>query len=375
MPSKCKVKPMRGVWVFLLLIVFSVVAFGQGQTIQPGDKLMIQVAEEASLNKEYVVTADGLVLMNFLGAVKVSGLTESEAATQIRTQLVDQRILRQATVSLRIVRNIPMEVTIGGSTTTPGVHPFVEGMTLADLFKLAPPTEDADLTKVSVTSGQDAPVTVDFTRYDAATGANNPVLKPGDTIQIPAKVVVRTFTVLVSGAVQKPGLVTLTEGETLGQAIEKAGGLMGNADPKLIKLHRANADAATVDLLRDDKLVLQPSDAIEVPIEVQKYMITVEGAVGRPGIVEVHEGMKLTEVLKLAGGMSPHANRDRVQIAAGPEDKKPKVINVEDILLGYTGDVLIKPGQRVIVPAGKKGISQNVKIAAGAAVLLFLFGR
>ena len=368
------VRTMRGAWILLFSFFLTVFAFGQA-TIQPGDKVMINVSEEASLNKEYLVTADGLVLMNFLGAVKISGLSESAAASHIQSQLVEQRILRQATVSVRIVRLVPMEVTIQGATSKAGVHPFAEGMTLADLLKLAPPNDDADLTKVSVTSGQDAPVIVDFTRYDAATGANNVTLKPGDVVMIPAKVVIRTFTVMVSGAVHKPGVVTLNEGGTLAQAIEQAGGLLPNADPKLIKHHRPNVEVATVDLLRDDKLVLQFNDVIEVPVEVQKYMITVEGAVGRPGLIEVHEGMKLTEVLKRAGGMSANASRDRIQIATGPDDKKPKVVNVEDILLGYSGDVNVKPGQRIIVPEGKKGLGRDVKIAAGAAVLLFLFGR
>ncbi|MCG9894752.1 MAG: polysaccharide biosynthesis/export family protein, partial [Fimbriimonadaceae bacterium] len=40
--------------------------------IAPGDKLRMTCVEEPSLDKTYTVTADGLMLIDFLGAIQVN---------------------------------------------------------------------------------------------------------------------------------------------------------------------------------------------------------------------------------------------------------------------------------------------------------------
>lgn len=366
---------MKFLWLCLLSALLAATAMAQNVTIKPGDKLAVQVAEEKSLDKEYTVTADGLILMNFLGAVKVSDLTEEEAAQQIRTQLVDQRILREATVNVKVVRDMPLVVSVSGDVESPGEYPFKDGMTLGDLLLLAKPRTSADLTAVSVTVGEDAPVVYNATMMDMATGANNPKLMAGSKVVIPAKVVPVTFTVMVSGAVAKPGLVTMTEGETVMMAIERAGGFIERAERENVQLHRTGQDPVKVNLTLEDATKLQASDVIDVPQIVPKFMVSVEGAVNRPGLLQVQEGIKLTELLREAGGLKGNAARDRILIAKGEDDKRPRSISLEAILLGYSGDVIVRPGDRVIVQANRGGPNRDVRMAAGAAVLLFLFGR
>lgn len=367
---------MRFALLFILSLLLTMVAWAQTRVIQPGDKVMITVVEESSLTKEYTVTSDGLVLLNFLGAVKISGLTPDQAANTIRDQLVEHRILREATVKVELPGVVSKHVTILGATSKPGQHEFKEGMTIVDLLTLAPPNPDADVTAIRIQTGEDAPLNFDFSKFDAATGAGNHTLKAGDVVTIPVKVIeVKTFNVHVAGEVRNPGQYQIREGETISNAIEKAGGFADNADRTKVRLNRVGALSVELDLTNPNETALKESDIVEVPIKRATYNIVVEGAVQRPGVQQVQEGIKLTELLRLAGGMDANAVREKVLIKSGPDDKKPRVVDVEQILLGYSGDVIIRPGQSVFVTPGRKVNHGNVRLAAGAAVLLFLFGR
>ena len=88
---------MSRVFVALVLSLVLVVC-AWAQAIRPGDKLKLTVKEEPQLNKEYTVNKDGIILVEFLGAVEVAGLSPEDAAKKIAAQLEKDRILRVATV-------------------------------------------------------------------------------------------------------------------------------------------------------------------------------------------------------------------------------------------------------------------------------------
>ncbi|MBL8066759.1 MAG: polysaccharide biosynthesis/export family protein, partial [Chthonomonadaceae bacterium] len=80
---------LRQFALFLLLILALVApAQTKERIIAPGDTVRLTCEEEPSLNGPYKITRDGLIVMKFIGAVKVSGLTTAESGLKIRDQLL-----------------------------------------------------------------------------------------------------------------------------------------------------------------------------------------------------------------------------------------------------------------------------------------------
>ncbi|MES1228230.1 MAG: SLBB domain-containing protein, partial [Armatimonadota bacterium] len=101
----------------------------------------------------------------------------------------------------------------------------------------------------------------------------------------------------------------------------------------------------------------------------------VVGMVKKPGTVDAIEGNGLRDLISKAGGTLPNADKTKVRIFT-PGIAQPRVVNLDQIELGYSGDIPIKPGARIEVTNNRGRLDDNtVKIAAGAAVLLFLLGR
>lgn len=368
----------RGVafWAVLMLAVVTwAQAANPAAKIQAGDLLRLICAEEPALNRDYKVTDDGLVLIDFLGAVRVAGLTEKEAADRISKQLVDDRILRKATVSITIIKAEVKLIKFGGAVGLQAETPFRPGIRLSDIIRLAEPTPQTDLSRVEIVRDGGAKETVDFTRFDPATNRNNPELRPGDTVNFvareaapaspnpnpntptnpptnppvnpPTNPPANTRGISVAGAVVLPGDFTFTAGMTLRDVLVRAGGFTPDAQATQISLERGGATRVLA-MPADGGLILEPGDRISVAKRDTTVYITVDGAVARPGRIELKEGMKLSEAIRLAGGFAPNARRDRVRILA-PNNAAPRTVNFEDIELGYTGDITLTPGMTIEV--------------------------
>lgn len=363
---------MRRLLALLLLALGSIPALAaQEPLIQPGDRLKVSCEEEPTLNKEYGVTSDGLILVDFLGAVQVKGLTERQAAIRLSDRLVNDRILQRATVKVSIVRVLAKTIRVRGHVLRAGEMPLTEGMRLADAIKVAGVREGADLSAVAIKSSEGKVSTVDFTKHQAGSTANNPLLSPGDEITFQAT---QPFEeVFVLGGVAKPGAMDLTPGLTLRQAIERAGGYTIVGLPSKVRVERANEPAVVYDLTIPSKdLKLEAKDRVFVETRGERVYVHVSGEVVTPRALEVGQGIGLAQAIQQAGGLTPRARLDKVRVI--PEAGKSSTYDLRPIQQGLKGDVPLKPGDRVEVMA--KGRSEkDARLALGIGLILLLFGR
>lgn len=58
------------------------------------------------------------------------------------------------------------------------------------------------------------------------------------------------------------------------------------------------------------------ADPLEKPSEQKKVVVDITGAVSKPGVYWMIEGSRLNELVALAGGLLPTADRDRVNMAS-----------------------------------------------------------
>lgn len=374
---------MRVLRILFLLVTLVACAFAgaadQVAKIKPGDKLAVTCQEEPGLSKEYTVTQDGLLVLPFLGAIEVKGKTEIEAAAAISGELIDQRILRKATVSVKLVvpeaaPPVILRLKISGAVKRGLELPFTDGLRLSDLVRLAEPTQMADLQRIEVRPATGDTKLVKFVNDASASVEQNPYLKAGDQVFVPVLNRLPQFFVL--GGVAKPGLFSLNNPVTIRQAIEMAGGYDTMGDPRRVRLEREGETPTIYDLNNSAvDLALMPGDRVVVELSAARRYLVVLGNVARPGQIEFREGMTLTQALADAGGISESAPSDRVAVFSATDSnmKKPVTYNVQKIFQGFMGDVALAPGDRVeALKPGQRNPKGFVLFAVAAAAMVLL---
>lgn len=129
----------------------------------------------------------------------------------------------------------------------------------------------------------------------------------------------RTIKVYVVGDVTRPGAYEVSSLSTISNALYSACGPARSGSLRQVKLIRDNQVLADVDfyqfLLAGDRrhdLRLQAGDVIVVP--PLGPVAVISGAVKRAAIYELKPGMRLTELLQLAGGVTPSANYQHCEV-------------------------------------------------------------
>jgi protein involved in polysaccharide export with SLBB domain len=129
----------------------------------------------------------------------------------------------------------------------------------------------------------------------------------------------RTNQVFVVGDVARPGSYRVSSAGTALTALYAAGGPTENGSLRRIEIRRGGQVVDTLDvydyLLRGDAshdARLQSGDIVFVPVHGARVRIV--GEVVRPATYEMTGGETLADLILAAGGYSPDASRERVQI-------------------------------------------------------------
>ncbi len=129
----------------------------------------------------------------------------------------------------------------------------------------------------------------------------------------------RTIRVHVVGEVCQPGSYTVSSLSTLTNGLYAAGGPTKLGSLREIRLLRNNHLVGTLDLydflLRGDRtrdFRLESGDTIFVP--TIGSVVGIEGEVKRPAIYEAHEPMSVSDLILMAGGVTPRSYLKRVQV-------------------------------------------------------------
>lgn len=341
-----------------LLLIGLCTASSAQQKIAVGDKLTVAVADSKELTGEYVVSADGTILMPFIGAVEVVGMTFDAAAAKIRKILADQRVLLDPRVTVRLSGEAPKTASVTGAVQKAGDYAVSATSTLDDLLKQAQPTQNADLSAVRLTLPDGTVQVVDYRAYQTeGRAAGNPAVPAGSKVYIAIRPSLQEVTVL--GAVLKPGIVKHTENMTLADALKAAGGTKADADLTRIRVQKSDGRTLEINLTQvGGNAPIASGDQVFVPMLAASSYVMVRGAVGNPGLVPYKDKMTVTEALYGAGRPLQSARLDRVEVKRieGGREQTIKV-NVNAVLRGQASDVELRAGDTVVVPFPPKPIS------------------
>ncbi|WDE98056.1 SLBB domain-containing protein [Lentisphaera profundi] len=251
------------------------------QLIGYGDLVHVSMKEDLEVVYTGEVSTNGFITLPYLGAIKISGLNETEAEATLKKSL-EKDLYQKATMSVVVVRKAVGHIYIYGAVSKPGkVEIPLEGeISLAQSIsevggfsKWADPKKAYIIKKMTPTSELKQQF-VDFEAvYNNLASQANLNLQKNDIIVIPSladgAVTPGSIEVIVEGKVENPGTVLFEPGErpTLVRAIIKAGNFNKFADKRDVRLvRRANGKTTIIQV---DVLEMLEKGQIHKDIKLQ----------------------------------------------------------------------------------------------------------
>lgn len=167
----------------------------ENYVLKPSDVIQVSVFLEPDLEKSVRIEADGTVTLPLIKKVKVANLSVSDAQDLI-TQLYNRDYLVDPQISVLVISFSPKTVRILGSVNRPGVvdMPPDREMTLTEAIASANGVSRIGNPK-SITikrvdeSGKTQQFEVNFNRILMNANAKDMILKEGDTIWVPERII------------------------------------------------------------------------------------------------------------------------------------------------------------------------------------------
>jgi polysaccharide export outer membrane protein len=202
--------------------------------IHSGDQLNVQVFGDSSLSQTVTVLPSGDIQYPLVGKVHVANQTPDQAAQTIATAL--KKFVRRPVVSIILAQQGQINVLVLGGVQHPGKYQLTSAAHITDAVSvaggLAGTAQAYPVAKVTDYSGQMHEISLQKLYGEGDTSLDLPVTD-GSIVYVPSPVLID---VEVSGAVDHPGEVELSQGDRLSMAIAKAGN-SDNADADLNNIH------------------------------------------------------------------------------------------------------------------------------------------
>jgi len=258
----------------------------------------------------------------------------------------------------------PPTVSVEGEVARPGKYPLGDGMTAADLVRLAGGLkrgayrQEADLTRYELEQG--TKIVSDHVSVPIGEAlANQPDtdvrLRDGDVLTIQQLSGWKDVgaMIAITGEVVHPGTYGIQEGERLSSIIKRAGGFRSDAYPygavferpqireleeknRLSLLDRVQGEAADIKVLPESN----PQDALAKDAAIQQFQVTLQKLQNAPpqGRMVIHISTKLANWANTSADVQVR-NGDTIYVP-----KRPSVVLVDGAVYNATG-ITFKPGR------------------------------
>ncbi len=255
-------------------------------------------------------------------------LSDYEDRAEIIAPFVDN-LKRQATVN-----TMPMIVTSRGTVRYPGDYPLSEGMTIQDLIKLSGGllnsaySQSAEISRLDLSNPDRAVTSVIMSDLNSPT-----LLEPSDYVEFRTIPEFReSETISLEGEFTFPGVYVFEKGEMLRSVIERAGGF-------------------TAEAFVDGSVFLRESLAEREREEIVRLQELLNDEIAINSLRDANSDITIDD-----GRIA--AQREALESLSNAVATGRLVVPLTDIMAYRTEDVLLKDGDRLIVPK----LSQEVTI-------------
>lgn len=150
--------------------------FAKGYQLQRGDRVRLNVFNEANLSGEFTVDTSGKISLPLIGTVIADGATAATLQTRVEEVLVRSGYLHDPKISVEIVTYRPFYVL--GEVKSPGEFPYTVGMSVLSAVARAGGYDYRAREGTVILSRMTDGVSVDY-RADERTP-----IAPGDIIRV-----------------------------------------------------------------------------------------------------------------------------------------------------------------------------------------------
>ncbi len=333
---------------------------GADYVLGPGDALLVVLAGDVERVHRPIVTREGVVIMPRVGQMVVSGLSlaEFEDRLEQRLRAVYSDVGRDASARIRFSVSIgrlrTIQVHVVGAVTNPGSYLVSSVATLIDaLYRAGGPTSRGSYRHVRLVRGNEV-IEADLYPYITSGGPGSyPRLRGGDVVHVPWV----GKQVTVRGQIRNPAVYELRDGESLADVLGFAGGLLPTGRSDLANVERIlpldvrggltdrvfmNAPLDSV-LQGAASFPLEAGDDVEVlPIRERVLnLVSVSGAVSWAGAYELEPGMRLSDLLARAGGLTQDAHLSEIQIVRVDVSDESRTMIRHDLSVDPAGPLLV----------------------------------
>lgn len=319
----------------------------------PGDKVFIDVWGASQKSFEGTISPDGVVVLENVGPVSLSGLTVREATKKLRGVLGKYYSSSQISLSLGETRTV--QIQVAGEVNVPGTYTLSSLSTAFNALYAAGGISDiGTLRDIKVFRGGRQIATIDA--YDFILNGDmsgNVRLQDNDLITV------GTYKALVCvrGKVKRPMFYEMKPHESLATVLDYAGGFAGDAYKKNVRLIRKSSGEYAiynVDEFDMSSFSVQDGDSVFVDSVLQRYsnMAELRGAVMHPGMYQIDGRINtIRTLIEAADGLREDAFAERALIHRQKDDLSIEAIavNITNIMNGTDPDIPLKSNDRILI--------------------------
>lgn len=336
------------------------IATPENYVFGPGDEVYIDVWGASEVHMQKVISPDGNIIIEGYGPIYLAGLTTKEAESRVRSNLsnIYSGLYSSDThVKLTLGQIRSIKVNVMGEVAVPGTYTLSSLASVFHALYVAGGINDiGSLRSIKVNRGGQEIADIDVYNY-ILKGHNdlNISLREGDMIVVPPY----KNHVEIVGKVKRPMVYEMTDTETIKDILEYAGGFTGDAYKTNMRLIRKSEKEFQVFNLSEgdyDRFALSDGDEITVDAILQRYknVVTVSGAVFRPGIYAIDEEVtSLLTLIKKAEGVTGDAFMNRAILYRMKKDLtiESMPIDIASLLNGTMADMQLQRNDELYIPS------------------------
>lgn len=322
------------------------------------DELIITVTGYQEASYKVQVLPEGSIILPQVGSIAIAGLSIEEASLRIKDRMKKTAYpniatgLTQVSITLGKVRSF--QITILGAAK-PGNYTVSSFTTVFNsLYQSGGPDAISSYRKIELLRNNKIFRKIDLYQFLLkGDQSGNVTLKDNDMINIP----VYGKRITISGEVKRPGVYELLDGESLETLLFFAGGFTEKAFTASIKVKQfTDTERRIRDLAKADYSTYQPVNGDEINVgavlERMDNIVSITGAVYRPGEFELTPGLTISGLIKKAQGLRDDAFIERAIITRTREQdlvKQNISFQVKDVMTGGAADILLQKKDEITI--------------------------
>lgn len=338
------------------------VATPRDYVLGPGDEIIVDIWGASQTSVQEVISPDGNIIVDNIGPVYLNGLTIQEADnhvkrifSQIYSGLADGDSDCSIQLSLGQTRSILVNVM--GEVEKPGAYQMSAFATVFNALYMAGGVSDiGTLRSINVLRGGRIAATVDLYEYLMKGFTDKNIRLEDNDVVVVAPI---SCLVNIDGRVRRPMLYEMNPEESLSDLLLFAGGMISDAyrkDIRVVRMGEIQREIFTVSADRQPSFRMMDGDSVYVDSIMTTYsnMAEVRGAVNRPGMFEVGNGINtVRDLVEAAGGFREDAFLSRVLLNRTNPDKTlvNKALEMNRYSEGIFEDVPVKNNDVLFIPS------------------------